>query len=63
MGMTDCSATMESVAIPGHTHRCLGNHSDSSHFCGECRRWWYREIRQQTAEWETNEKGDQWIKA
>lgn len=38
-----CTATMESMAVAGHTHTCTGNHDpmDGSHWCSECRRWWW----------------------
>lgn len=35
----DCTATLASMDTPGHTHRCIGGHTEGNHFCGECRRW------------------------
>ena len=39
-----CSETMESQAVPGHTHTCSGQHDymDGSHWCAVCERWWWQ---------------------
>ena len=38
----NCSAQTKSVAVPGHTHTCIGVHDeDGDHFCRECGRWWW----------------------
>ena len=39
--MTECLATGESKAEPGHVHTCVGKHDAGDHFCGECQRWWF----------------------
>lgn len=41
--MIPCSQTMESLAIPNHTHVCDGTHDivDDSHYCPDCKRWWW----------------------
>lgn len=36
-----CDETMESVAVPGHFHSCVGRHDGGDHYCAECDRWWW----------------------
>lgn len=43
MSMTECDATAESKAQPGHTHTCadVAGHKSNLHFCVVCRLWWW----------------------
>lgn len=37
----ECPESMLSIAIPDHTHTCIGSHDEGAdHFCGGCCRWW-----------------------
>lgn len=39
---TPCDSVKDAdYAIPGHTHRCIGGHTDGDHFCGGCKRWYW----------------------
>lgn len=43
MSKSECTAEMESVAVPHHTHQCSGEHDiiDGSHWCAGCKRWFW----------------------
>jgi hypothetical protein len=34
-----CPARLVSRYQDDHTHRCMGDHTEGDHFCGECHRW------------------------